>query len=417
MQTRYDKNKEIQGVLPSGYEGSNTPVDFSLPSCGIEDVDRAFFELFDKVLPFTYKASKDDNEIRKIPVVFATGERFALASKKSPLRDRNNALILPIISISRSGVEQDSTKGNGVSDRFNELVIKKRISAEDPLYQSLQNTHGFRNTPGVGEGGTNNLVRDYYSETGRYLEPNLQRGLYEILVIPMPKYFTLKYEVTFWTQYVGHINEMITTLMGSYIQPGNRSIKITTKKGYWFVAYFETSISSGNNFDGFNDDERVVKATITAEVPGYLVLPEVRGIPNGVRSYISAPTISFGAYIGDSESTQETPVMSGKVDTYILSDVSTDDTERPSGAVGENGKSQTESLAGGDRADSSRMTRDVKTEGSSVGNTDTVKSRTRKVIYDIDPVTGKRGRVVGRVVDANPRKGEEVIAVSDFAKL
>jgi len=417
MQTRYDKNQEIAGVLPSGYEGSNVPSNFSLPSCGIEDVDRAFFELFDKVLPFSYKASKDDNERRKIPVVFATGERFALASKKSPLRDRNNALILPIISISRSGVEQDSTKGNGISDRFNEMVIKKRVSAEDPLYQALQNPQGFRNTPSEGAGSTANLERDYYSETGRYLNPNLKRGLYEVLVIPMPKYFTLKYEVTFWTQYVGHLNEMITTLMGAYIQPGNRTIKITTKKGYWFVAYFESSIGSGNNFDSFNDEERVVKATITAEVPGYLILPEVNGIPNGIRSYLSAPTVSFGTYIGDTERTQETPVISGKVDSFTLSEVATDDTERPSGAVGENGKSQTEALAGGDRADSSRVLRDVKPNDSAVGNTGSVKTRTRKVVYDVDPVTGKKGRVVGHVVDANPHKGEEVISLSDFAKL
>jgi hypothetical protein len=417
MQTRYDKNREIPGVLPSGYEGSNVPNNFTLPSCGIEDVDRAFFELFDKVLPFSYKASKDDNERRKIPVVFATGERFALASKKSPLRDRNNALILPIISISRSGVEQESTKGVGVSDRFNEMVIRKRITTEDSLYQALQNTQGFRNSPSEGEGSTANLNRDYYTETGRLLNPDLKRGLYEVLVIPMPKYFTLKYEVTFWTQYVGHLNEMITTLMGAYIQPGNRTIKITTKKGYWFVAYFETSIGSGNNFDGFNDEERVVKATITAEVPGYLILPEVNGIPNGIRSYISAPTISFGAYIGDSENTQETPVNSGKVDTYILSEVATEDTERPSGVVGENGKSQAESQAGADRADASRVLRDVRPSGSAVGNTDSVKTRTRRVVYDVDPVTGKRGRVVGHVVDSNPRKGEEVIAISDFAKL
>jgi len=417
MQTRYDKNKEVAGVLPSGYEGSNVPTDFALPSCGIEDVDRAFFELFDKVLPFTYKASRDNDERRKIPVVFATGERFALASKKSPLRDRNNALILPIISISRSGVEQDNTKGGGVSDRFNEMVIKKRVSADDPLYQSLINARGFRNSPVEGGGRALESETDYYKETGRYLEPDLRKGLYEVLVIPMPKYFTLKYEITFWTQYVGHLNEMVTTLMGSYIQPGNRTIKITTKKGYWFIAYFEPSIGSGNNFDGFNDDERVVKATITAEVPGYLILPEVNGIPSGIRSYISAPTISFGAYIGDSEKSQETPVSSGKVDTYILSEVATDDTERPSGAVGENGKSQTESLAGADRADSSRVLRDAKPNDSAVGNVGSVKTRTRKVVYESDPVTGKKGRVVGKVVDSVPSKGEEVISLTEFAKL
>lgn len=416
MQTRYDSTKRIDGVVPSGYEGSNVPQNFALPSCGIEDVDRAFFELFNSVLPFSYRANKDDNERRKIPVVFATGERFALASKVSPLRDKNNSLILPIISIARTGVEQNATKGLGVSENFNEMVIKKRVSVDDPLYQAIQNTKGFRNTTGPGSGNTDNYERNFYNATGRLLQPDLGRGLYEVMVIPMPKYFTLKYEITFWTQYVGHLNEMITTLLGAYIN-NHRTIKITTKKGYWFVAYFEPSIGSGNNFDGFNDEERIVKATITAEVPGYLILPEVDGIPSGIRSYISAPTISFGAYIGDPERSQETPVPSGKEDTYILSNVATEDTERPSGAVGESGKSQTESLAGADREDVSRVGRDVRPDDSAVGNVGAIPSRTRKVVYDSDPITGKKGRVVGRVVDSNPRKGEEVIAIDGFAKL
>lgn len=416
MQTRYDKNVETPGVVSTGYEGSNVPSNFSLPSCGIEDVDRAFFDLFNQVLPFTYLASKNDSERRKIPVVFATGERFALASKKSPLRDKNNSLILPIISIARTGVEQEATKGMGISNYQNEMVVKKRVSSDDPLFQAIRNTHGFRNNEGPGAGDQQNYERNYYNETGRLLEPNLQKGLYEVLVIPMPKYFTLKYEITFWGQYIGHVNEMITTLLGSYIN-GVRAIKITTKKGYWFVAYFDASVGSGNNFDGFNDEERIVKATITAEVPGYLILPEVSGIPSGIRSYISAPTISFGAYIGDHEKTQETTVVSGKVDSFTLSEVATDDTEIPSASIGENGKSQTESLAGGDRADASKLLRDVKPNDSAVGNTGTIPSRTRKVVYETDPISGKKGRVVGRVVDANPRKGEEVIAIDEFAKL
>ena len=415
--TRYNKTQESPDTLPSGYEGSGVPKNFSLPSCGIEDVDRAFFELFDKVLPMTYLASKDNNERRKIPVVFATGERFALASKKSPLRDKNNVLILPIISIARTGIEQDAIKGMGVSDHFNEMVIKKRVSEEDPIYQALQNKEGFRNNEGPSGGSLSNYEQNYYNSTGRHLEPTLNKGLYEVLVIPMPKYFTLKYEVTFWTNYVGHLNEMITTLMGSYIQPGNRSIKITTKKGYWFVASFDSSISSGNNFDNINDDERLVKATLTAEVPGYLVLPEVNGIPSGIRSYLSAPTISFGTYIGDTSKVQEATVISSDVDSFILSDVSTDDTERPSATIGANGKSQTESRAGGDRADASILMRDAKSTDSSVGNVGKIKTRTRELVYSKDPITGKPGRVVGRVIDANPQKGEEVVVINDFAKL
>jgi len=415
-QTRYDKKVESPGILSSGYEGSNVTRDFSVPSCGIEDVDRAFFELFDKVLPLTYKASKDSDEIRKIPIVFASGERFALASKKSPLRDKSGSLILPIISISRSGVEQTATKGMGVSEFFNEMVVKRRISDDDPLWQAIQNSRGLKNTKGPGAGVLTNAEDDYYTETGRLLQPDLKKGLYETIVIPMPKYFTVKYDITFWAQYVGQLNNMMTTLLGAYIN-GHRTIKITTKKGYWFVAYFDQAFSSGNNFDSFSEDERLVKATISAEVPGYLVLPQIDGIPNGVRSFISAPTISFGAYIGDTTKTQETPIASGKVNPFILSDVATDENVRPSASVGEDGKIQAEFLAGADREDASGVFGDIKGNDSAVGNVGKIATRTRKVVYDKDPITGKPGKVIGKVTDAVPQKGEQTISIESFAKL
>jgi len=413
MQTRYDKTKAAPGVLPSGYEGSNNAENYSLPSCEIEDVDRAFFDLFDKVLPFTYKQQKD-SEVTKVPVVFASGERFALVSKKSPIRDKSGSLILPIISISRSSIDQKSTKGSGVSENFNEMVVRKRISKEDPLYQALKGPDRLKNTGrslSPAEGSS-----DYYRETGRLLQPRMGPALYEILVIPMPKYFTVKYEITFWAQYTGQLNKMISTLLGSYIN-GHNSIKITTSKGYWFVAYFESSISNAGNLDDFSDNERLVKATLSAEVPGYLILPEIDGVSNGVKSYVSAPTVSFGSLSDDPRSTQVTPVVSGKVESFTLSDVATEDNERPSGAVGENANVQSAVFAGASLDGASVTLRDVKPNSSPVGGVGKVKSRTKKLIYATDPVTGENTTVIGQVTDSVPEKGEEVFLIDDLSKV
>ena len=95
MSTRLTKKETDQNSVPTGYEGDNVPEDFSLPACTIEDVDRALFTLFDTEIPFMY-THKGAN--KKIPVIFATGERFAVLRRKRPLRDRNGALILPLIS-------------------------------------------------------------------------------------------------------------------------------------------------------------------------------------------------------------------------------------------------------------------------------------------------------------------------------
>lgn len=69
--------------IPNGYEGTNIPTDFSIPSCGLEDVDRALFNFFDKKVGFTIEA---EGHAAKVPVIFAGGERFAMIKKGSPDR-------------------------------------------------------------------------------------------------------------------------------------------------------------------------------------------------------------------------------------------------------------------------------------------------------------------------------------------
>ena len=90
-------------------EGTNIPTDFEIPQCGIEDLDRALFNLFDKRLAFSIKVN---NIPKKVPVVFSTGERFALTRRAPPVRDKNNALILPIIGIKRNSINLFLLKWN-----------------------------------------------------------------------------------------------------------------------------------------------------------------------------------------------------------------------------------------------------------------------------------------------------------------
>ena len=67
---KYENPEPGDYRIPTGYEGTNIPEDFSIPECTIEDVDRALFNLFDEDLMFTVEQS---NEQKKVPVIFATG--------------------------------------------------------------------------------------------------------------------------------------------------------------------------------------------------------------------------------------------------------------------------------------------------------------------------------------------------------
>ena len=101
MSTRRDIT-QINNSEPMGFEGNDTPGDIEIPPCTVEDVDRSVFNLFDKQLPFQAKTNSEG--IKRIPVIFATGERFAVLRRKEPLRDKTGAIILPLISIMRSGI-------------------------------------------------------------------------------------------------------------------------------------------------------------------------------------------------------------------------------------------------------------------------------------------------------------------------
>ena len=126
--------------INSGYEGNNIPSGFNIPPMGIEETDRSVFKLFDEKLSFQVDI---DNETTKVPVVFSTGERFALTRRNQPIRDKNNALILPIISIHRKSIDISPNQGGygtAIASRDqSSYIIKKRLSSKDRDYQRVIN--------------------------------------------------------------------------------------------------------------------------------------------------------------------------------------------------------------------------------------------------------------------------------------
>ena len=142
MSTRTFKNVADGQSQPTGLESNHVPKDIEIPNCTIEDVDRALFTLFNTQLPFTYKHKSG---LRRSPVIFASGERFAVLRRKEPLRDRAGALILPLISIMRSGVTQSSTMG-AATNQGATMIVKQRLSERDPIYQQLVNKLNLQNS-------------------------------------------------------------------------------------------------------------------------------------------------------------------------------------------------------------------------------------------------------------------------------
>ena len=414
MSTRYDKQKESSTSIPAGYEGTDSG-DIFVPSCTIEDVDRAVFNLFERQIPLQYKHRK---KTKRIPVIFATGERFAVLRRKRPLKDKNNALILPLVSIMRTGVTQEVAHGMATSETQT-ITIKKRISKDSDLYKRLHNSV-FKNMDEVVDAGhidgaaanpaqvaTRRSTHPASNREGRLLSPTLSDNIYEVYTIPPVKYFTTTYDVTFWAQYTQQMNDMITALMSSYQDNNRRTFKLETEKGYWFVGFTDPDMSPGNNYDDFTDNERLVRYNFTIRVGAYMVVPDFPGSKTAIRRFISAPDVSFDvSQAGDLVGEFFPPIASGNPDDYVLEDLLTVDDAYPAGAIGFSGNS---ALASVDSRHSGVVSSapgsggDTKLGGFTKG---AHHAKMRRMV--IDPFTGKRTWGWVTVISKDQRSGETV---------
>jgi hypothetical protein len=314
MAVRYDsKSKNNLGVLPlpTGYEGGGKDLpDLYVPPCGIEDVDVAIFNLFDKEIS-PQCGGLEDAPLLKVPVIFAAGEKWALLKKGRPLRDRNNALLIPLITIVRTELAQDTSSdvtGRGINQQTGEIVIRRKLDKSDRGYQNLINRLFLRNQENLAvdsivgpserlktQGNIGQLSNAVVSGNIGLLSPNLNNNVIETIVVPSPQFYTVKYQVTIWTQYMQHSNQVIEKIFSSFL-PQGQAWRLDTSKGYWFVATVEGgNYSSETNFDDMSQAERFIKHTFDISVPAYFFATRAPGAPIPIKRYISSPIIRFEA--------------------------------------------------------------------------------------------------------------------------
>lgn len=461
MSTRLDKKEVTPNSQALGYEGNDIPDDFVVPSCTLEDADRAVFNLFNSQIPLEYK---EKGEIKRIPVIFATGERFAVLRRKEPLRDKANALILPLISIQRMGVSQMPEIGMGPG-QGSPMTVKKRIAPETALYKKLKNQIGLKNQadvpsannlesgpkgsgakPGTVATRRNSPAGSSETRSGKLLTPSLNDNIYEIITMPPVKFYQATYDVTFWAQYTQQMNDMLMAVMSTYQNNHGRSFRLETDKGYWFVGYVGAELTPGNNYDDFTDNERLVRYNFEFKVTAYLVMPDYVGAPNGLRRTYSSPTIEFSTtqtaapFIGEPVSTVANP----SPDAYVLQDVATIDDPIPGQSPGSNAAAAALKTAGvptpgapgmttkspvstspagtsaqntslhGVRATSGGIN---KNDSASLGGFTAGKSDVDLLRIEVDPFTGKPKTTILKVKTRNQRKGETVYREGQTKKI
>ena len=227
--------------------------EFPIIPSTIESIDETFFKWVDEEINVYATTNKG---WKKIPAIWVSAERAFQVKHKKELRDDAGSLILPLLTVERTGISKDPHKkgafwGNvpPVDDyRGGSITIGRKINQDKT--SNFANAKSFRNNRQV-----------------NFPEAN-EKIVYEYTSIPMPVYITVTYNLTLRTEYQQQMNEMMTPFI---TRTGGINYFSLRSNGHFYEGFIQPSFSSGNNVAGLAQDERKYETTIPIEVLGYLI--------------------------------------------------------------------------------------------------------------------------------------------------
>jgi len=226
-------------------------------SITLKDIDTSIMSYIKNVIKPTVQEA---NEQVKVTVMYGNEERWKSVRKRGVMRDRNNALILPLIMLKRTAVEKsDMIPGyeHDIRRKYTE-VVRSTGWSKDNRYT-------------------------------RFAVQSEELPIYENLVTTIPNFVNLTYEFVLWTNFIEQMNPLVETFME------HDKTYWGDKDTYRFVSTLD-SVSDASEMN--QDGERFIKSTFSVISKAYL-LPEetnsiVMGKMNQVQKRLSPAKVIFG---------------------------------------------------------------------------------------------------------------------------
>jgi len=263
----------------------------------LETIDGAMVRFLDEELNL-YTTTNEG--FRKTPVLWVSAERaYQIKSwHNKELRDTEQTLVLPLITINRASVDKNPTRKGTVyanlypvdDPRGGTITVARRINQKK--------TAEFQNALANRKYGTKKTVGAKMLNTNKR-NMSVQRAVYETISIPIPTWVMVNYEVTLRTEYQQQINELLQPFLTI---PGNsRMPKRITYENHFYEVFINGSIANGSNASNMGMEQRNFEQTITIEVLGYLVgegdnqeKPKIVKRENAVEFKLSREKVIFG---------------------------------------------------------------------------------------------------------------------------
>ena len=253
-------------MLPDNFDFAMMPTgssNFTLQEVGmysstIEDIDYVITSWLKEDLELSCRTNEG---FTKVPVLWQAPERAYQVKNRKELRDDNDALKLPLISIERTAIAKDpekkgsfqahyySTDKNGRSGRF---VIAKRIVPDK--------TRNFAVASGTRTNDEGKIQR--------YSPRVNKKVVIQTLSIPIPVYVNIEYKVSLKTEYQQQMNTLLTPFIARTGQINALSLK---RNGHSYEVFIDQNFTHSNNVASLAEEIREFNTEISIRVLGYLI--------------------------------------------------------------------------------------------------------------------------------------------------
>jgi hypothetical protein len=228
-----------------------------LQPSNLENIDSAVYEWVDEHLNLSYESHEG---FKKVPVVWVGTERVFQVKNNKDIRDKDGALIYPIVTVGRTGFAKDKTKKGAiyapipeVSDyRGGAIKITQKINQEKTANFANADVHKQRSVRQL------NFV----------LPKTRKKTIYKHISIPIPVYIDVTYEINIKTQFQTQMNELITPFVTN---TGGLNYFPLRKNGHFYEVFIQQDYSSEDNISAMNEEEKIHQTKVQAKVLAYLI--------------------------------------------------------------------------------------------------------------------------------------------------
>jgi len=223
----------------------------------IETIDTGLYDWVDNTLALH---TTTNSGWKKVPVIWLGAERSFQVKKDQLLRDDDDRLKLPIISVTRESISKDPTFKGRFQAHYDQKSDYKGGAVTITRRIQQDKTRNFTNADLA------RLLKDS-RETGPQLN-NKGKIVYQEITIPVPSYVTVMYNIILRTEYQQQMNDLVAPFIA---KTGNINGFFFEQEGYKYEGFIQPDFTEVKNVKDLGDDERMFETIVSIKVLGYLI--------------------------------------------------------------------------------------------------------------------------------------------------